>query len=361
MSLSFVSRILHKKQQRKLKIKITIIAVLVFGLLYCIVNVAGTIGLKYSVKNMLDGFNKNGVQVKYQLFNNILTGEVFAKDVNFQVANGSAGCKSFKIKKTAGFLAPSEVNIKTEGIFTTVPQNDNIYTIVANEGSDGLYVKLSGGIFSKSQFAGIKIKSPVMLNVMNGEKVAGEIRIDKFLTIIDGQKKYVEYKGSMMFHDNAFVNYVFLLDVPFKWDTSWHETKTNGYVGLDKSKIVEITNTKVDRFFMDFDFSKLSAKGELSYTSQLVGIDMEVNIENDSKLLDNIINAALRTKSDAMQQIKKLHSALKSVIPTLKKNSEKSTKDNLQLFIKRTDIMPDYSINDIALTELAVMVGKLMK
>ena len=40
------------------------------------------------------------------------------------------------------------------------------------------------------------------------------------------------------------------------------------------------------------------------------------------------------------------------MIRLLKKNDEKSTQQDLHLTIQKTDIMPDYVVNDISLTDL---------
>ena len=361
MTISFIGKILQKKQQRKTRLKIAIIALLVSMLLWCILHIANVFILKYAVINVLSDLSQNNIKSKYQLSSNIFTGKIKINNLKFNMQSGSTGCDQVVVKQTAGILTPSEINIKIINLWTTAMQNNKIYQIKQEGNEKGFFVKINGGIIKKPSFAGIRISSPAIFTMTDQDNQMGQIRIDKFATLLDGDKKETQYKGSMIFYDKAFIPYVFLLDTPFKWDINLKEFKEQNYIGLNKTNKVEITNVKIEKFFMDFDFSKMSVVGTLNYAQKLNNIDIEVNIENDDKFIDNMFNLAITSNGDGTQQIKKFRNAIQKIIPDLKKNNQKSNEKNLRLFIKKTDIMPDYIINDISFTELAIKVGNLMK
>ena len=360
MTTSFIGKAINRKQQRVLILKIACIVMSVFLFLYILLHVVNVFMLKYSVGRVLSGMKDDNIDVKYQLSSNILSGEVVVHQLGFSMQGGGAGCERVVVKKTSGILVPSEVNIAINGIWTTALQNKKIYHIKQSGNEKGFFVRIAGGIISRPSFAGIRLSSPGMYTMMDGEKNSGEIRIDEFTTILNGSAKETKYKGSMIFYDKAFMSHVLLLDTPFRWEVHLKEFKEKGYIGLNKTDMVDITNVKIEKFFMDFDFSKLSVHGTLNYATKLNNIDIEVNVTNDRQFIDNIFNLVLAKYGDGMKHIKKMHAAVKHVISEIKNNSPKSDKNNLQLFIKKTDIMPDYVINDISLTDLVVKIVSLM-
>lgn len=352
MTTTFVSNFFKKKKQRVIRIKILLISTFIFALIATLIHIANVFVLKVSVKDVLEELNENGTQIKYDISSNIFNGKIVVKNVIFQNKGGNVRCNNIIIRKTAGIFTPSEVNIVFKDLSMYIARNSKDYRIEQHGNKDGLYIMLGGGFFKKPSFNGIKNLSSAVYVLMNGDKIAGEVKIDNFEIAIENDKKETKYKGSMIFHDTVFSPYVFLLDLPFSWDINLQEYKTHEYIGFNKSKATELNNVKINKFYMNFDFAKLSAVGKLNYGSKLNNIDLEINIDNDDKLINNIFNIVLRDKNDTTLNIKKFYSSIKKIIPILKKNSEKSTKNHLQLLIKKNDIMPDYTINGIGLVEI---------
>ena len=361
MTSTFVSNFFKKKKQRIMRIKILLISTFIFAFIVTLIHITNVFVLKLSVRDVLEELNKNGTQIRYNISSNIFSGKIVVKNVIFQNESGNVRCNNIIIRKTAGIFTPSEVNIVFEDLSMYIARNAKDYRIEQHGNKDGLYIMLGDGFFKKPSFNGIKNLSSAVYVLMNGNKVAGEVKIDNFEVAIENDKKETRYKGSMIFYDTVFSHYVFLLDLPFSWDINVQEYKTHEYIGFDKSKTVELNNVKINKFYMNFDFAKLSAVGKLNYASKLNNIDLEINIDNDDKLINNIFNVVLRDKTDATSNIKKFYSSVKKIVPILKKNSEKSTKNHLQLLIKKNDIMPDYMINGIGLIELTTKMLKFFQ
>ena len=361
MSISFTKFLLKKKKKKKIKFISFLIIIFIFVLICIVAHVTNVFILKSATKDVLDDFRKNNVKVDYQIHSNLFTGDVVVKKLNFQIQDGNASVGFVNIKKTSGFFVPSEINVKIKDMTTTIARSDKNYIISQTGNEDGFYVKFNWGFFKKPYLSGMKNSSPAKYSIMDNEKVVGKINIDDFVVVINGDKKETKYKGSMMFHDTIFLPYVFLLDIPLSWDIHLQEFKTQDYIGLNKDSLVDLTNVKINKFFMDFDFAKLFAVGDLNYIpTRLNNINLKIDIDNDKKLIDNIFNVALRNKSDSMRQLKNFHNSIKKIIPILKKNNENSTNNHLQLIIKKTNIMPDYTINDIGLVELMSSVSELI-
>lgn len=359
MVTSFVSFLFKKKEQKKKKIKILITLAFVFVFVFFIIHILNIFLLKAATKDVLDSFNKNDAKINYQLHSNFFTGNIVVNDVDFQVKNGKAGCNIIKIKKTSGIFVPTEINVILQGMSTTISNDYKSYSILQRGNENGFYVKFDWHFLSKPSFSGIKVSSPAIYLITDGEKLAGKIKIDDFSIIIDGDKRETKYVGSMIFHNNAFLPYVFLLDTPFAWNINLQEFKTKEYNGFNKNELIDVNNIKINKFFMDFDFSKLSILGNLKHTSsKLKNINVKIDIDNDKNFINNIFNMSLRNKSDSTEQIKKFHKSLDEVIKQLKKNNENSNEDKLQLIVKKTDAMSDYTINSISLSEIIEKISK---
>lgn len=352
MTATFVSNFFKKKKQRIIRIKVLLISTFIFVFITALIHVTNIFVLKSSVRDVLEELNEGGTQIKYNISSNIFSGKIVVKNVFFQNKGGNVKCNNIIVRKTAGIFIPSEINIVFNDLSMYIARNAKNYKIEQHGNKDGLYVMLGGGFLKKPSFNGIRNLSSAVYVLMNNNKVAGEVKIDNFEVAIKNGRKETKYKGSMIFYDTVFLPYVFLLDLPFSWDIHMQEYKTQEYIGFDKSKTTELNNIKINKFYMNFDFAKLSAVGKLNYTSRLNNIDLEINIDNDDKLINNIFNIVLRDKNDATSHIKKFYFSVKKIIPILKKNSEKSTKNHLQLLIKKNDIMPDYTINGIGLVEI---------
>ena len=359
MSLSFVSNFFRKKQDLNTIVRVVIVCLFIFAFFLAIIHFVSVFMLKFATKNVIDDLSKKGIKIEYSIYSDIFNGNVVVNNLSYQVSTGKINFKTIKVKKTNGLIIPSKVNIIIDKLTSTIFQNKKNYTIEQHGNENGFEVKLQSSFLNKPSFKGISITSPLMYVIIDSNKNVGEIRIDEFAVEINDNKKETKYKGSMNFHDALFLPYVFMLDSPLKWDIHLQEFKTHEYIGFDKSKKVELNNVKVNKFDMDFDFTKLSAKGYLSYFTKIHNIDLEVNIDNDAKFIDSLFNMVLRTKSDSKKQIKMVHDVIKRIVSILKQNNKNSNDKNLQLLIKKTDIMPDYTINGYGVTDLVTKSSTL--
>ena len=345
-----------KIKRKQLYVGLVVFSAFVF--LSAIIHVVNVIMLKKSVANVFESLNNYGI-VRYKLSSNVIVGNVFVEDFEIQSPNGSQGCDLITIKKTGGIFGISEVNLKLDGVKSTFEKNKKKYLLKQYGNEDGFYINLGGFFFQKPTFNGIRMSSPLKIAVLDEDKESGEIRIDDFAVAIKNNRKESKYIGSMIFHDTEFLPYVFLLDTPFKWDVRMQTVMKKEQINDGKKKrSIDVNELKVNKFIMDFGFSKVSASGKIDYASQIRNLDLNVNIENDAKFIDNMFNMVLRDNSSLKQQVREIRSSVKKIINQLKKNSDKSTENVLDLQIKKTEIMPDYIINDIGLNEIIEKLSK---
>ena len=111
---------------------------------------------------------------------------------------------------------------------------------------------------------------------------------------------------------------------------------------------------------MDFGETEISAKGKISYLYKPKNINLEINIKNDKALLDHFFNILTKQNTLSQQQMRLTRFMIKKMIRLLKKNDEKSTKHDLHLTVQKTDIMPDYVVNDISFADLRNKIIKLI-
>ena len=343
---------------RKKQILIAVIIVFVFVIVSIAIHVANVLILKKSVKEVLDNF-KNYGEVHYAIDSNIVTGKIFAKNIEIISQNGSHKCDMIVVKKTSGIIVPSAVELKIHDIQTTMLNNEQkIYTLSQQEDNNSFYIGLKGSLFKQPEFNKFSLPSPVNLSILDGDKEVGNIKINDLAIAVRDGRKEMKYRGSMIFNSKDFEPYVFSLNVPFKWDLHIYEMTKQEQNYLDTSKTTNINIVNVDKFYMDFGETEISAKGKISYSYKPKNINLEINIKNDKKLLNHFFNILAKQNTTSQQQIQQTYSIIKKMIRLLKKNDEKSTKHDLHLTIQKTDIMPDYVVNNISLTDLRSKIIK---
>ena len=356
---SNLTKLKYQFRARKKQILIAVIIVFVFVVVSIAIHVANVLILKKSVKKILDNFKYYG-EVHYAIDSNIVTGKIFAKNIEIISQNGSYKCDMIMVKKTSGIIVPSEVELKIYDIQTTMLNNEKIYTLSQQGDNNSFYIGLKGGLFKQPEFNKFLLSSPVNLSILDEDKEVGNIKInDLAVAIMDGRKE-MKYRGSMMFNSKDFEPYVFSLNVPFKWDLHIYEMTKQEQSFLDTSKTTNVNIVNIDKFFMDFGETEISAKGKISYLYKPKNINLEINIKNDKALLDHFFNILTKQNTLSQQQMRLTRFMIKKMIRLLKKNDEKSTKHDLHLTVQKTDIMPDYVVNDISFADLRNKIIKLI-
>ena len=362
MTLSFVQIFVKKKHHYKLYKKVALILTAAFLACGLFMKLANLLILDYTAHYIKKEFEQNpSHSVSYKTTFDFIGSKLIIKDLNIKVNTGEIDAEEVKISKVKGLLFPSEINIITKNI-TSTGSDGRKYTTEVESKQEGFFIKLNSKFFKMPTFGGLYFKAPAKYIIKENGKPIGEVKFDNVNFTQGTHENRTLYKGSMVFHDGDLVPYVFLLDVPFSWDIKVTEKQYNEKWGLNNENTETITETNVEKAIFDLDFAKIDIKGNIKYSSQIITSNLDVNINNERKLADNIFNMVLKTNNDNLGVYKKLHSfVVKTLLPNLKKKNNSSTKTTMAINIRKTEDMPEISLNDVMISDIANSIIKTIQ
>ena len=361
MSFLFTSKFLKRRQYVFLTIKALLVSAIICFLAFLCLKTAHILFLRYSFKHFLTQMkatqnveHNEDYSIEYSFFqsrikvNHLITTKDFMEVV----------LPEFQAQTSGGFILPDRILLELKSVIVKEIGGDS--STLYNENQEPIMLKLflNKGIFKLPQVYAIKTDNRLKLQIFNEEnEIKGKLTLDDFSFGADDDKHslYIKNKGTLLLHKPSFVDYFISANRPFTWDIEFAilgNYETWGIKNEHKAVVYEI---EVKHGLLDFDFTKIDCYGGFTFDGNVRNMDMFVNINNEKKLLEAMINSAIQHKTLDVKILKQMHQDINNIIiPKLRKNSDKKyDKYNLSLHITKSIEDEAYNINNISTRTIA--------
>ena len=263
----------------------------------------------------------------------------------------------FQAQASGGFILPSKIVLELRSV--SVKEIGGDTSTIHNESQEPIIVELllDKKIFKLPQVYAMKVTNRLKLQIFNEEnEMIGKLTINDSLFGANDEKHslYVKSKGTLLLYKPSFVDYFISANRPFTWDIEFATLGNYETWGIKDEHKAIVYNVEVKHGLLDFNFTKIDCHGSFTFDGNVRKMDTSVNINNEKKLLEAMINSAIQHKTLDIKILKQMHQDMNNVIiPKLRKNSDKKyDKHNLSLHITKT-MEDEVYVNDISATEIA--------
>ena len=360
MSFLFTSKFLKRRQYVFLTIKALLGSAVICFLAFLCLKATHIIFLRYSFKHFLTQIkatqnieHNEDYNIEYSFFQSKIKVNhlVTTKDVMEVVL------PEFQAQTSGGFVLPDRILLELKSVI--VKEIGGNSSTLYNENQEPIIVELflNKRIFKLPKVYAIKADNRLKLQIFNEENdISGQLTLDDFSFGADDDKHslYMKNKGTLLLYKPSFVDYFISANRPFTWDIEFAMLGNYETWGIKDEHKAIVYEVEVKHGLLDFDFTKIDCYGGFTFDGNVRKMDMSVNINNEKKLLEAMINSTIQHKTLDIKILKQMHKDMNNIIiPKLRKNSDKKyDKHNLSLHITKT-IEDEVYVNNISASEIA--------
>lgn len=357
MGFFIISFFKRKKKQQRI-VKLSIISLILLILLLITIRIVDYFTVSTIIQNIATIIQReNGkYNVSYSKNYNIFTSTMKITDfkVSIEKEEGGLLINKINIKKTSGFLIPNAVSIVFDEI-TSINVKSQQSVLKPYNGSVNINVMFEKHFFKPSKIRGIKIMKPIYADVIKDNKKIANLKVDESIFEFKNNNSTLLLKqhGSfLLFEENIKDLFIIKSGQPFKWDIDMVKTLKQENWGINNEHTENVLYIDIKNLFFDYGYASILAKGTMTRDTNIRTANMEINIDNEDKILSSVFNIVLQYGKIEPKMVKQLYLSIKNnIIPMLKLYSNVKEKNKLSLKIMKTED-DELKVNNIALEEI---------
>lgn len=293
--------------------------------------------------------------VSYNKNYNIFTSTMRITNFKVSVKDGDLSVNKANIKKTSGFFIPKTISIVFDEIIGRDIVKSKQSVFKPHNGNVNIDVMFEKHLFKPLKIGGIKIVKPVYADIIRDDKKIANIKVEESIFEFknDNSTLLLKQHGSFLLLDeNVKDLFIIKSGSPFKWDIDMIETIKQETWGINNEHTENVLHIDVKKLLLDYGYSLVFIKGTTTKDKNVRTANIEINIDNEDKILNNVFNMVLQYGKIEPKIVKQLYISIKNnIIPMLKLYSNVKERNKLYLKIIKTED-DELKINNIAFDEI---------